>query len=53
MPDAYYCSKCFFTIRDFHKHSSAEYGQYTLFMANYKAYFMSRSRVPEIIWEAE
>lgn len=51
MPYAHYYNKGFFIIRDFHKRNSAEYGQYTLFTAIGKAYFMSK--VPAILWEAE
>lgn len=51
MPYAQYYNKGFFIIRDFHKRNSAEYGQYTLFTAIGKAYFMSK--VPAILWEAE
>lgn len=49
MPYAQYYNKGFFIIRDFHKRNSAEYGQYTLFTAIGKAYFMSK--VPAILWE--
>ena len=51
MPYAQYYNKGFFIIRDFHKRNSAEYGQYILFTAIGKAYFMSK--VPAILWEAE
>ena len=51
MPYAQYYNKGFFIIRDFHKRNSAEYGQYPLFTAIGKAYFMSK--VPAILWEAE